>query len=147
MNKMNMLFVAVILFFGSNMVYAQAYEGMGDQKVQVGFSPYGNGSGITGTYDYGIHEYFSVGGGGEFYFGNDGDDDPNFYIFGRANAHLGELINLPSNMDLYPGIDVGILGDDVGFGGHLGFRYFFQDNLGAYIELGSRGSLGLVINL
>lgn len=141
---MKNIFLALLTCLGSSLLIAQAFEGSGDQKIQIGFSPYGNGVGITGMYDHGIHPNFSIGGGGEFYFS---DDDDNFYIFGRANAHLGEMIGLSSEMDLYPGIDVGILGDGIGFGGHLGFRYFFQENMGAYIELGSRGSIGLSINL
>lgn len=147
MRKLNVLTVFVLMIFGASFVNAQAFEGAGDKKLQIGLSPYGNGTGITGSFDYGIAQYFSLGVGGEFYFDRDHDDDAEFYVFGRANAHLGRLLNMPSSMDLYPGIDVGILGDDVGFGGHLGFRYFWSNNIGAYIEVGSRGSIGLSFNL
>lgn len=145
MKKLALLTTFLMMMLGVSLVNAQAYNGIGDKKVQAGLSPYGNGVGLTGTFDYGLHEVFSVGAGAEFYFDNDNDE--NFYIFGRADAHLGELIGMPSNMDLYPGVDLGVLGDGLGFGGHLGFRYFFQDNLGAYVELGSRGSIGIVLNL
>ena len=145
MRNLRLLTVMIALIMGASFMSAQAYQGQGDKKIQVGFSPYGNGTGITGAFDYGIHQYFSLGVGGEFYFSD--HDDGDFYIFGRADAHLGKLLNMPSNMDLYPGIDVGILGDDFGFGGHLGYRYFFNNNIGAYIEVGSRGSIGLSFNL
>lgn len=135
----------ILIVFGVTHVSAQSYNGVGDKKVQAGISPYGNGTGVSGTFDYGLHDVFSVGAGAELYFDNDNDE--NFYIFGRADAHLGQLIGMPSNMDLYPGVDLGVLGDGLGFGGHVGFRYFFQDNLGAYVELGSRGSIGIVLNL
>lgn len=145
MKNLRLLTIMLAFVLGASFMSAQAFEGTGDKKLQVGFSPYGNGTGITGTFDYGIHQYFSLGVGGEFYFSD--NDDGDFYIFGRADAHLGQLLNMPSNMDLYPGIDVGLLGDDFGFGGHLGFRYFFQNNLGVYVEVGSRGSIGLSFNL
>lgn len=145
MKKIKILAVAVVTLLGISQMNAQSFTGVGDKKAQVGFSPYGNGLGLQGTFDYGIHEYFSVGGGAEFYF--DDDEDSNFYLYGRANAHLGSLLNMPSNMDLYPGLDLGVLGDKVGFGAHLGYRYFFQENLGAYIEIGNRGSLGITFNL
>ncbi|MXV37306.1 hypothetical protein GO491_01250 [Flavobacteriaceae bacterium Ap0902] len=147
MTKIKFLTIAVFTLLGISQMDAQAFNGNGDKKAQVGFSPYGNGLGIQGTFDYGIHQNFSVGAGAEIYFDNDDDDDGDFYIYGRANAHLGQLLNMPTNMDLYPGIDLGVLGDDFDLGAHLGFRYFFQNNMGAYIEVGNRGSIGLSFNL
>ena len=49
-------------------------------KVQVGFNGWGNGSGITATYDYGISKLISVGAGANFYFSGYKDDnkDNNF---------------------------------------------------------------------
>ncbi|MDO5656165.1 MAG: hypothetical protein Q4G27_08510 [Flavobacteriaceae bacterium] len=149
MKKFSVLTVFILLLFGASFLNAQAFEGAGDKKLQIGLSPYGHGTGINGTFDYGIARYFSVGVGGEFYFDNDKDrkNDADFFIFGRLNAHLGSLLNMPSSMDLYPGIDVGLLGDKMGFDGHLGFRYFWSNNIGAYVEVGSRGSIGLSFNL
>jgi hypothetical protein len=56
------------MFFLGQMTFAQAWEGNGDQKVQVGLNGWGNGSGITATYDYGISKLISVGAGANFYF-------------------------------------------------------------------------------
>jgi len=140
-----LLFTALLSLFSMGIMQAQAYSGSGDQKVSLGFVPWGYGTGLTAIYDHGISDLISVGGGGEFYFGGK-EKDGDFYIFGRANVHLGELLSMPSNMDLYPGIDVGF-NDGLGLGAHLGFRYLFNDKIGAYIEAGSRGSLGVVINL
>lgn len=140
-----LLFTALLSIISISFANAQAYSGGGDQKISIGLVPWGYGSGITGMYDHGLSDLISVGGGAEIYFGGK-DNDDNFYIFGRANFHLGELLNMPSNMDLYPGLDVGI-NHGLGLGAHLGFRYLFSDSIGAYIEAGSRGSLGIVINL
>ena len=140
-----LLFTALFCIISMSFANAQLYGGQGDQKVSVGLVPWGYGTGITAMYDHGITDLISVGGGGEFYFGGKENHD-DFYIFGRANFHLGEMLSLPSNMDLYPGVDIGF-NSGIGLGAHLGFRYLFSDNIGAYIEAGSRGSLGVFINL
>ncbi len=50
--------------------FAQAWNGKGDQKIQIGLSAWGYGSGLSGTYDYGITDAISLGGGAHFYFNN-----------------------------------------------------------------------------
>ncbi|MBV7440132.1 hypothetical protein KRX57_01735 [Weeksellaceae bacterium TAE3-ERU29] len=139
-----MIIFLSLLFSGTSFLSAQAFKGYGDKKVQVGFIPYGYGNGLGGALDYGLTNVFSAGAGAEFYFG---EGSNNFYLFGRGDLHLTELLSMPSQMDLYPGIDLGLAGGKIGLGGHLGFRYFFTNNIGAYIEFGSRGSLGVSINL
>jgi hypothetical protein len=139
-----LLFTALFSILSISFSNAQAYNGKGDQKVSLGFVPWGYGTGITAIYDYGLSDIVSIGAGGEFYFSGY-SHHKNFYVFGRANFHLGETLDLPSNMDLYPGVDVGF-NDGLGLGAHLGFRYLFKDNIGAYIEAGSRGSLGIFFN-
>ena len=42
---------------------------------------------------------------------------------------------------------MGIVGNSFDFGAHVGFRYFFTEKFGAFIEVGNRGGLGLSINL
>ncbi len=128
---------------------AQAWSGNGDQKVQIGLSGWGNGTGITGTYDYGISNMLSLGGGANIYFDGYKDDDKNnnFFIFGRLNVHLQDVLGLPEQWDVYPGIDVGVLGNTLGLGAHIGARYFFNEKLGAFIEAGNNGSIGVSINL
>ncbi len=48
------------VFFGIT-ANAQAWTGKGDQKIQLGLSAWGYGTGITGTYDYGLNKLISVG--------------------------------------------------------------------------------------
>lgn len=128
---------------------AQAWNGNGDQKVQIGLSGWGNGTGITGTYDYGVSNMLSLGAGANIYFDGykDDDEDNNFFIFGRLNVHLQEVLGLPEQWDVYPGLDVGVLGNTFGLGAHIGARYFFNDKIGAFIEAGNNGSIGVSINL
>ncbi len=138
---LSILFLTVL----SVQISAQAYEGKGDSKLNLGLSLYGYGSGLSADFDYGLSPLISIGGGGDFYFDN--KDDHDFFLKGRLNFHLGDLINMPASMDLYPGVDLGLVGDKFGLGAHVGYRYFWSETLGVFIEIGSSGAVGLSINL
>lgn len=144
--KKLILGAAMMLF--SQVAFGQAWNGKGDQKAQVGFNGWGYGTGITATYDYGITNLLSLGGGANMYFDGykDGNKDNNFFVFGRLNAHLQEPLGLPEKWDIYPGVDLGLLGRDFGIGAHVGVRYFFTDKVGIYGEFGNNGSLGVSFN-
>lgn len=146
---MKKFLITTVCLVVSQMASAQAWTGNGDQKVQIGLSAWGNGTGITGTYDYGLGEIVSVGGGANFYFSGykEHNKENNYFIFGRLNAHLQKLLNMDEQWDLYPGLDVGVVGNTLGLGAHIGVRYFFNDKFGAFIEAGNNGSLGISINL
>ncbi len=137
-----------LLFCLSIGVSAQAWNGKGDQKVQVGVNGWGYGTGITGSYDYGLGNIVSLGVGANVYFDGYRDDnkDNNFFVFGRLGFHLQQPLNLPSKWDIYPGVNLGVLGKDFGIGAHLGVRYFFNNNVGIYGEFGNNGSLGVSFN-
>jgi hypothetical protein len=128
---------------------AQAYTGKGDQKLNFGLNAWGYGTGLTGTYDYGINDLLSVGAGLNVFFANYKNDnkDNNLFAFARANFHLNKALDLPEKLDLYPGVDIGVVGKEFGFGAHLGARYFFTQKIGVFAELGNNGSLGVSINL
>ncbi len=128
---------------------AQAWTGKGDQKINLGLSAWGYGTGITATYDYGLNKLISVGAGANAYFDNykDNDKDNRVFIFGRLNFHLQDALDLPSKWDIYPGVDVGVLGRDFGIGAHIGAKYFFTEKFGVFAEVGNNGSLGVSFNL
>lgn len=138
----------MLIFFGAT-ANAQAYTGKGDQKIQLGLNAWGYGTGVTGTYDYGLNKLISVGAGLNAYFGNykDNDKDNRVFVFGRLNFHLKDALQLPEKLDIYPGVDVGVLGKDFGIGAHIGARYFFTDKIGVFAEVGNNGSLGVSFNL
>ncbi|MCB9203074.1 MAG: hypothetical protein H6604_08520 [Flavobacteriales bacterium] len=142
MKKVILILVVVFAFTES---YSQAQIQRGDSKFQGGFRVFGIGYGVVANYDYGMNDWFSLGGGADFYFSE--EHKASFFLYGRTNFHLGELLYLDDNMDLYPGIDLGIKTEGVGIGFRLGFRYFFSEKLGAYIEVGSHGAVGVVVNL
>ncbi|HQC05746.1 MAG TPA: hypothetical protein PK067_01860 [Kaistella chaponensis] len=145
---MKKLILAFSLLFAAQLSFAQAWQGKGDQKIQVGLSGLGDGTGIVGTYDYGLSKIISIGAGANFFVGEKKHDDADFAIFGRVNFHLQDPLGLPSQWDIYPGLDVGLLGKDrTYFGAHVGVRYFFNNNVGVYLEAGNNGSLGVSFNL
>lgn len=146
---MKKILVAATMLLFSQFAFAQAWQGNGDQKVQIGVSAWGNGTGITGTYDYGLGNIISVGAGANVYFSGykEQDKNNNFFIFGRLNAHLQNVLNLDNQWDIYPGLDLGVIGNTFGLGAHIGARYFFNDKFGAFVELGNNGSIGVSINL
>ncbi|MBU8883434.1 hypothetical protein CBW16_05470 [Flavobacteriaceae bacterium JJC] len=143
-----LLLVCSALFLGQ-MTFAQAWNGKGDQKLQIGFNGWGYGTGITATYDYGLGSIVSLGAGANFFFDHNNNKyaDDDFGVFGRVNFHLQEPLSLPEKWDIYPGVDLGLLGKSgTYFGAHLGVRYFFNNNVGIYGEFGNNGSLGVSFN-
>lgn len=141
-------FLLTVALFSSALFFSQSWSGVGDNKLQIGLNGYGNGGqGIKFTYDLGITNLFSLGAGADFYVTGRNESAAKFFLYGRGNLHLNELINLPKEFDIYPGISIGVLGNTLGVGGHLGIRYFFNNKLGAFVELGNRGALGLSINI
>ncbi|KPE51474.1 DUF6646 family protein [Chryseobacterium indologenes] len=142
-----LFFVFMIAFFGT--ANAQAWTGKGDQKIQLGLNAWGYGTGVTGTYDYGLNKLLSIGAGLNAYFGDykDNDKDNRVFVFGRLNFHLQEALGLPSKWDIYPGVDLGVLGKDFGIGAHIGARYYFTEKVGVFAEVGNNGSLGVSFNL
>lgn len=138
-----------VLMLAGTFANAQAWTGKGDQKINAGLSAWGYGTGITGTYDYGLNKLISVGAGLNIYFDNykDNDDKNRAFVFGRINFHLKDALQLPEKLDIYPGADVGVVGSNFGLGAHIGARYFFTERIGVFAEVGNNGSLGVSINL
>ncbi len=146
---MKKLFFMLMMVFLGTAANAQAWTGKGDQKINLGLSAWGYGTGIAATYDYGLNKLISVGAGANAYFDNykDNDKDNRVFIFGRLNFHLQDALDLPTKWDIYPGVDVGVLGRDFGIGAHIGAKYFFTEKFGVFAEVGNNGSLGVSFNL
>ena len=131
-----------ILLLSSTLFFAQAYSGAGDIKFGVGANIQEDASGINATLDYGLGDNISIGVSGVYLLGvNDYESDTSgavenptfgdrFDIRARFNAHLGNVINVDENFDVYPGLDLGTKN----FGAHLGVRYFFTSGFGVFTE-------------
>jgi outer membrane protein G len=129
----------LVLLCTVGLINAQAFSGKGDVKGQVGFSAQDGGTGIFISSDFGIGENMSLGLTTNYLLSVDNDINGNNPSFGdrfdlkaRFNANLGSVLQLEPNMDVYPGLDLGLKN----FGAHLGFRYFFTDGFGLFAEAG-----------
>ena len=121
-----------------SLVNAQAYQGKGDTKAQVGLNSQNHGSGINVSADFGIGENMSYGFVASYLLSVDevAGVKPKFKdradVKVRFNANLGNVFRLDKKMDIYPGLSLGTRN----FGGHVGFRYFFTEGFGLYTEAG-----------
>lgn len=115
---------------------AQAYKGKGDVKGQVGLSLQDGGTGIGITSDFGIGENMSFGIvagymlNADEIFGEKARFEDRADLKVRFNANIGNVFKLDDNVDIYPGLHLGLRN----FGGHLGTRYFFTDGFGLFAE-------------
>lgn len=157
------LFVVALLAFSAQDTMAQYQQG--DKLLNVGIGLggyynyggyygglYGGGGGVTlgGSFEYGFTDQISAGAQVDFYsrsFG--GYRFSSIPIALRGSYHVNELLNLNNDkIDLYGGLQLGytIESNNLGvgdyrngralFGVHLGGRYYFQPNLGAFAEVG-----------
>ena len=131
--------VTLILLVASTTIFAQAYSGKGDTKFQIGANFQSEGIGITSTLDFGLGENISFGFKGIYLLDVEDYSETLFEeaefgdrvdLRARFNIHLGNVINVDENLDVYPGLDLGLSN----FGGHLGVRYFFTDGFGLFTE-------------
>ena len=136
---MKKIFASAMIFtVGLVMAQTDAYKGVGDIKVNLGANLQDGGTGIISSVDYGLGESFSIGAQAGYLLGVDELDGGGKPVFGdrfdlkvRLNANLGSVLKLPSNVDVYPGLNLGLKN----FGGHLGARYFFDKGFGLYTEM------------
>lgn len=124
----------VLMLLSVCFINAQAYQGKGDNKFQVGANFQNNASGINVSYDVGVGENISLGLSSTYALSIednlDADFGDRFDIKARFNANLGNVVKVDENFDIYPGLSFGLKN----FGGHLGMRYFFSDGFGIFTE-------------
>ncbi|MFD2908488.1 DUF6646 family protein [Flavobacterium ardleyense] len=126
----------IMLFAAVQMSNAQAFQGKGDTKFQVGLNMQDGATGITSTVDFGLGENMSFGFVATYLLGANDIDGVKAKFEDRAdlkvrfNANIGNVLGLDPKMDVYPGLHLGTRN----FGAHLGARYFFTDGFGLYVE-------------
>lgn len=131
------LFAAAITAFGLASAQNDAFRGSGDLRLNLGANIQHRGAGIVTSLDYGLGESFSVGVQAGYLLGAEEEvlygkarPEHRFDAKVRANAHLGDVVGLPQNFDVYPGLNLGLKN----FGGHVGARYFFDKGFGVFVE-------------
>jgi len=126
--------VVLITILSVSLINAQAFKGAGDNKLQIGANLQDAASGINVSFDYGLGENISVGIYSTYALGVKSELDADFGdridLKGRFNAHLGSILGVDENFDLYPGLDISLKN----FGGHVGARYFFSEGFGIFTE-------------
>lgn len=161
-----LLYVLSFVFAGLIAANAQNFEkGNVDLGLGIGLgSPYSYGSvGIPPVFaqiDFGVHDKISVGANIGYTTSKYGIASYNWrynylMIGARGNYHWGKHIpSMPEKLDLYAGVNLGyyivnvnydgytgVINDGVAssiyWGGHVGARWFFKENLAALAELGN----------
>jgi hypothetical protein len=132
LEKKKLLFIIALV--SVSFVNAQAFEGKGNQKFQVGANIQDEATGINVSFDYGLEDNISVGISSGYALGIDdridADFGDRFDLKARFNANLGNVLNIDENFDFYPGLSLSLKN----FGGHTGARYFFSDGFGIFLE-------------
>lgn len=131
--------ITLLTLLAVSLVNAQAFKGKGDIKGQVGWNIQDHGNGINLSADFGLGENMSYGFVASYLLSvekpggikPDFEDRADFKV--RFNANLGNVFGFEKNMDIYPGLSLGTRN----FGAHLGFRYFFTEGFGLYLEGGA----------
>ncbi|TDG35016.1 hypothetical protein EZJ43_15725 [Pedobacter changchengzhani] len=131
-----LLFLLAIGYTHAN-AQASAYKGEGDLRFQIGADFQKYGTGIVTSLDLGLGKSFSIGAQADYLLGvktfpplsKPGFGD-RFDLKARFNANLGSVIGLPENVDVYPGLNLGLKN----FGGHVGARLFFAQGFGLFAE-------------
>jgi hypothetical protein len=133
---MKKILLLVVLITAAQFANAQAYEGKGDTKFQVGLNLQNRATGITSTIDFGLGENISFGFLATYLLSANDISAARAKFEDRAdvkvrfNANIGNVLAFSPKIDVYPGLDLGTRN----FGAHLGFRYFFTDGFGLYAE-------------
>lgn len=139
---MKKILLIALLWMGVSAVQAQAPLEVEkfQLNVRAGFSTYGIP--LSLGVDYGVYENITVGADLGY------RSAPLFSVVGisaNGNYHFGNMLNIPTNFDVYAGLNVGynkVLVSSVsdfsalGLGLQLGGRYFFDDKWAVGLELG-----------
>ncbi|MEA5461452.1 hypothetical protein VB796_20470 [Arcicella sp. LKC2W] len=142
-------FLLALLLTASSKSFSQAYK-QGDNLLN-GTIGIGNGFGnlaIGGSFEHGFTETISAGGSFDYLgLGSVYGSGGLLYIAARGSFHAGELLKASDKLDPYAGLGLGYVSwpgtafsgygaSGLFFGGHVGARYWFADNLGGVAELG-----------
>ncbi len=146
--------IGITALFLSGFASAQSMLGKGGKQLNAGFGLSSWGLPVYVGMDFGVHEDISVGFEGSFraYRHRYASVYYNHSIIGlsgNANYHFNTLFHMPEEFDLYAGLNVGFYiwnsprdyygpsSSGLGFGGQLGFRYYFNENFGLNLEGGT----------
>lgn len=134
-------------------VNSQSPLGREKQQLNAGLGFSGWGIPLYAGVDFGVQRDFTLGIEGSFrsYGQNYTGSKYNSTIIGlsgNGNYHFNRILEIPSNWDLYAGLNIGYYiwstpsnypgsgASGLGLGAQIGGRYFFSKNFGLNLELG-----------
>jgi hypothetical protein len=134
-------------------VNSQSPLGREKQQLNAGIGFSGWGVPLYVGVDFGVQRDFTLGIEGSFrsYGQNYTGSRYNSSIIGlsgNGNYHFNRILEIPSNWDLYAGLNIGYYiwstpsnypgsgASGLGLGAQIGGRYFFSKNFGLNLELG-----------
>lgn len=150
---------AIVALFSLSLVATQSFAQLaidkGSKFVNLGIGLgggyyYSAGLGFNAAADFGVAKNITVGGAAGFRsFGN---GYGGYDIGARGSYHFNELLSTPETVDLYAGLGITYFGYTGGLSSfydasfiavpiHLGGRYFFNEKVGGFAELGSSISI------
>lgn len=153
--------VIALAFLSISSTFAQAPLSKGEKQFNAGVGLSGWGIPIYAGMDFGVFKDITVGFEGSFRYYHEswyGTDYTSkiFGFYGNGNYHFNTLLKIPSNFDVYAGLNLGFYiwsspahypgsgTSGLGLDAHVGGRYFFKDNFGINLELSADpfGNLG-----
>ena len=156
MKKIHFSILLVLGLLAGTQSFAQLAIDKGTKFINLGIGLgggyySGGGIGFVGAADFGVYKNITVGATAGYHSYGNAYLTYNYHSFdigARGSYHFNELLSLPNDkIDLYAGL--GLSYYSLSYGGyldnysrievpfHLGGRYFFSDNVGAFAELGS----------
>jgi outer membrane immunogenic protein len=165
--KKLLLIAAFVLVSG--LTFGQSALPKGNAQLNLGFGLSGWGVPFYIGLDYSVHDDITIGG--EFSYRSYRENWHSDYyrhnimgFSGNANYHFNTILEIPRNWDFYAGLNIGFYawsspdgyeGDhasELGLGGQIGGRYYFNNKVGINLEFGggnafSGGKFGLSIKL
>lgn len=164
-------FVLITLLISGSACMAQKGFEKGDKLLNIGLginSYYDGGFPVGASFEVGITDAISVGGGVDYLsnkYNYAYDYSYKFtalYAGVRGSYHVNELLNLSTDkIDLYGGAAVGFrsfswnddfesfgsYGSGVYFGAFVGGKYYFNKKVGVFSELGAIGSTNVRVGV
>lgn len=165
--KKHVLTIVLAIFVTAAFAQSPVQKGKAQFNAGVGLSSWGVP--VYLGLDFGVHPDITVGGELSYRGYDERINDVKYGhsvvgISGNGNYHFNRVLNIPSNWDLYAGLNVGFYIWDsandypgshtsgLGLGAQLGGRYYFSDGIGVNLEFGggnafSGGKIGISILL
>lgn len=133
---MKKIIMILVIFLLSTPIFAQVDNQNGSQHLRIGANSLGNNTNLKVIYNHGLSEMFSIGAGA--YILNDS------HGFIRGDFYLDAIVPLPEKMNIYGGIELGVIGIDfLHFDPQIGIAYSLTNFIDLFLEVGGSGTLGV----